>query len=363
MKKYLLLIIVSSFFAADLAAQGCVAIRSTGAVCTRQDGEHQSAKGWQLNTSYRYFKSYKHFVGTAEQHEREEQNTEVINWSHALTFSLVRHLNNRWSLSLDVPVISNKRSSLYEHGGNAGGQAARHNTNSFGLGDVRIAAYHWLLNPARSMKGNVQVGLGLKLATGDYQYQDFFIKADGSKLLGPVDQSIQLGDGGTGFTTEVSGYYNFSRTVGVYANGYYLINPREQNGVSTARGGTPSATALQYGTSTMSVPDQYMARVGANLNFNRLGISLGSRIEGIPSEDLVGGSDGFRRPGYVVSVEPGVSYNFRRATAFVTVPVAIKRDRTQSVADKLRTKATGQYAHGDAAFADYLVSVGFSVKL
>ena len=149
----------------------------------------------------------------------------------------------------------------------------------------------------------------------------------------------------------------------MYANGYYLINPREQNGVSTARGGTPSVTALQYGTSTMSVPDQYMARVGANLNFNRLGISLGSRIEGIPSEDLVGESGGFRRPGYVVSVEPGVSYNFRRATAFVTVPVAIKRDRTQSVADKLRTKATGVYAHGDAAFADYLVSVGFSVKL
>lgn len=363
MKKFLLLIIVSSIFAADAAAQGCVAIRSTGAVCTRQDAEPQSAKGWQLNTSYRYFKSYKHFVGTQEQHEREEQNTEVVNWSHAMTFSLVRNFNNRWSLSLDVPVLGNKRSSLYEHGGNAGGQSARHNTRSFGLGDVRIAAYHWLLDPAKSMKFNVQVGLGLKLATGDYQYQDFFVKADGSKVLGPVDQSIQLGDGGTGFTAEVNAFYNFSQMVGVYANGYYLLNPREQNGVSTARGGTPSATAITYGTSTMSVPDQYMVRVGANFNVQRFGISAGARVEGIPSDDLVGGSGGFRRPGYVVSIEPGVSYKFSRATAFVTVPVAIKRDRTQSVADKLRTKATGVYAHGDAAFADYLVSVGVSFKL
>lgn len=363
MKKYLLIIIISLFITAEASAQGCVAIRSTGAVCTRQDAEHQSAKGWQLNTSYRYFKSYKHFVGTAEQKEREEQNTEVVNWSHAMTFSLVRTLNNRWSLSLDVPVLYNKRSSLYEHGGNAGGQSARHNTRSFGLGDIRVAAYHWLLDPAKSMKINIQLGLGLKLATGDYQYQDFFVKSDGSKVLGPVDQSIQLGDGGTGFTTEVNAYYNFTRRAGLYANGYYLINPREQNGVSTARGGTPNATAIAYGTTTMSVPDQFMARVGANFNLNKLGLSIGGRIEGIPAEDLVGGNSGFRRPGYVVSVEPGVSYAFRKATAFVTVPVAVKRDRTQSVADKLRTSATGTYAHGDAAFADYLVSVGFSFQL
>ncbi len=363
MRKYLVVLLITSLVAVKASAQGCVAIRSTGAVCTRQDAGHDSGKGWQLNTSYRYFKSFRHFVGTEEQKQRAEQNTEVINWSHAMTFSLIRHLNNRWSLSVDVPVLSYKRSSLYEHGGNNAGPSGRHNTKSFGLGDVRVAAYHWLLDPAKSMKGNIQLGLGLKLATGDYNYQDFFVKADGSQVLGPVDQSIQLGDGGTGFTTELNAYYNFSRIVGVYGNGYYLINPREQNGTSTGRGAAPSASAITYGTSTMSVPDQFMARAGANLNFNKLGISLGGRVEGIPAKDLVGGSSGFRRPGYVVSIEPGVSYTFSKATAFVTVPVALKRNRTQSEADILRTKATGTYTHGDAAFADYLVSVGVSFKL
>lgn len=343
-------------------AQGCVAIRGTGAVCTKQDPSHVS-KGWQLNTSYRYFKSFRHFVGKEEQKERMEHNTEVINWQHTLNFTLLRQFNSRWSLGIDVPVLSNKRSSLYEHGGNSGGQAARHATSSSGIGDVRITGYRWLLDPMKSMTANVQVGLGVKLPTGNYKYKDIFVKGDASKLLGPVDQSIQLGDGGTGVTAEVNAFYNFSHTVGVYGNFYYLVNPREENGVSTARGGTPSQTAIDYKTTTMSVPDQYMLRAGGNFSFKRLTASAGMRFECIPSSDLIGGDEGFRRPGYVLSVEPGVSYSFKRFVAFATVPVAVERNRTQSHADKLRTAATGTYAHGDAAFADYAVNIGASFRL
>ena len=112
--------------------------------------------------------------------------------------------------------------------------------------------------------GNIQVGVGLKLPTGVYRYQDFFIKNDSTKLLGFVDQSIQLGDGGTGFTAEINAYYNITKELGFYGNFYYLLNPREQNGVSTARGGTVSSDALKYGTAVMSVPDQYMLRAGAS---------------------------------------------------------------------------------------------------
>jgi hypothetical protein len=362
MRKYLIAIIILSVSLTEANAQGCVAIRSTGATCTRQGADHVNTKGWQLNTSYRYFKSFRHFVGEEEQKERMENNTEVINWSNSVTFSLVRHLNSRWSLAVDVPVIMFKRSSLYEHGGNNGGADARHNTRSFGLGDIRVAAYRWLLDPVKHMKANVQVGLGLKLATGDYQYQDFFVKADGTKVLGPVDQSIQLGDGGTGFTAEANAYYNFSDKVGVYSNLYYLLNPREQNGTSTARGAAPSATALAYNTSTMSVADQFMARAGGNLNFGKFAASAGMRVEGIPAKDLVGGNGGFRRPGYVISVEPGLSYTGKKVTVFATVPWAVERNRTQSAGDKLRTQVTGVYAHGDAAFADYSINLGASFK-
>jgi hypothetical protein len=87
------------------------------------------------------------------------------------------------------------------------------------------------------------------------------------------------------------------------------------------------------------------------------------RIEGIPAEDLIGGSNGFRRPGYVLSAEPVVAYKVNRTQFYVSVPVAVVRNRTQSVPDKIRTEKTGVYAHGDAAFADYTVNVGFSVAL
>lgn len=349
------------FFVYYAVSQGCVAIRSNGNTCSMpKPGDD---KGWQFNFNNRYFKSYKHFVGTEEQKHRVEEGTEVINHAFAWDFTLTKSMNKYWSLSLAVPILSNVRSSLYEHGGNSAGEAGRHSTRSFGLGDVRFTANRWIFDPAKAHKGNIQAGLGLKLPTGDYRVHDFFIKSDGSQVLGPVDQSIQLGDGGTGFITELNGYYNFSQSVGAYANVYYLINPREQNGVSTARGGTPSNTALQYFTSTMSVPDQYMARTGVNYFLDKFTFSGGARIECIPSSDLIGGDKGFRRPGYVVSAEPVIAYQAKKINLYASVPFALKRDRTQSYSDKLRTAATGSKVQGDAAFADYTINLGFSVRL
>jgi hypothetical protein len=323
----------------------------------------ESAKEWRMGISYRYFKSFRHFVGTDEQEQRLQQHTEVINRQHAMNIELTRQFNSRWSLGIYVPVLANTRSSLYEHGGNSAGQAGRHTTQSFGLGDIRVAAYRWLLNPSKSMKGNIQAGLGIKLPTGDYRYQDYFIKSSTTQILGPVDQSIQLGDGGTGFTTELNAFYNISRHFSVYGNFYYLVNPREQNGVSTARGETASATAIQYGSAVMSVPDQFMTRFGGNYTLKHFTVSAGLRHECLPAEDLIGGSSGFRRPGYVTSLEPGITYEFKKVSAYISVPTALWRNRTQSEPDKTRTKITGVYAHGDAAFADYSINLGVTFKL
>lgn len=364
MKKSILFISVFILAQQYVKAQGCVAIRSTGAVCTRQEASLNKSGGWQLNTSYRYFKSFRHFVGTEEQKERVEKGTDVRNWQHTLNLTLVRQFNNRWSMSIDAPILYNDRSSMYEHYGNSSTNPnARRHTRAFGLGDVRVSGAYWLLDPVKHINGNIQVALGIKLPTGDYRYQDFFWKNDTTRVLGPVDQSIQLGDGGTGFTIEINGYYNFSEMLGVYGNFYYLINPREQNGVSTARGGTPSAAAVRYGTSVMSVPDQYMARAGFNVSRHAFTASAGIRMECIPSEDLIGGSSGFRRPGYVISAEPSVSYRFKKLTAFASVPVAIERNRTKSHADKLRSSAENINAHGDAAFADYSLNFGLLFRL
>lgn len=366
--KSLLIILISVFLAIQKTnAQGCVAIRSNGITCNNAKAGNE--KGWQLNFNNRYFKSYKHFVGTEEQKERVENGTEVINHSFSWDFTLVRRVNKYWSFSVNVPLLSNVRSSMYEHyGNNSTNPNARNSTRSFGIGDIRFSANRWLFDPAKSHKGNLQVGLGLKLPNGDYQYQDYFHKLTSrgtdSSVLGPVDQSIQLGDGGTGLTMELNGYYNIGPRTGFYGNVYYLINPREQNGVSTARGGANSATALQYYTSIMSVPDQFMVRGGLNYTITKkLSAAGGIRIEGIPSSDIISGDKGFRRPGYVITAEPVFSYMTKKSSFYLSFPVTLQRNRTQSYSDKLRSVATGTKVQGDAAFADYLINVGFSVHL
>ncbi len=366
MKQLIVCVLMSFLFISPVLktnAQGCVAVRSNGASCTRLHADTTGGKNWQLNMGYRYFHSFRHFVGTEEQKQRVENQTDVRNYQHAVDLTVIRNINTRWSVAVNLPLLSNRRSSMYEHyGNNSSNPNARQSTRSVGIGDLRISASHWLFDPLLSPKANIQVGLGLKLPTGDYSYQDFFVKNDSTKVLGPVDQSIQLGDGGTGISLEVNGYYIFSQIISVYGNIYYLSNPREQNGVSTARGGAVSTASIANGSSVMSVPDQFMLRGGANFMFGRFSASAGLRFEGIPVYDLIGGSNGFRRPGKILGVEPGVAWQLKRVNFFASVPVWVIRNRTQSVPDKIRTKMTGVYTQGDAAFSDYSINIGCSFK-
>lgn len=363
--KHIIATIILAAAALQSYSQGCVAIRSTGASCSIQKPGTDSGS-WVFSANYRYFRSFRHFKGKEEQKERLVQNTEVINYAHSLDLSITRRLNNRWSLSLNFPLLATSRSSLYEHGLVNGVyvKKERHSTHSYGLGDVRLAAYRWLIDPLKHTKINVQAGLGIKFATGDYNYKDYWynVGVGGAKELRTVDQSMQLGDGGTGFTTELNAYFMPSPKLNIYANTYYLINPRNVNGTRTYR---ETLSPVIANEDIMSVPDQYMARLGASYNFLRvpgLSVSGGGRIEGIPVYDLVGGSDAFRRPGYVVSVEPGVGYAGKKTTWYLNVPIALARNRTQSVTDKEMSKKTGTFRQGDAAFADYSVNVGCAVR-
>lgn len=362
MKNLLVTIAIALFISSQANAQGCVAIRSTGASCTMQTPNHDQSK-WQFNANYRYFKSFRHFKGTEEQKERLEQHTDVRNFSHALDLSIVRLLTHRLSVSVNMPLLGNRRSSLYEHGLVNGAyiKKERHSTSSYGLGDMRLSAYYWLFDPMKAMKGNIQLGAGVKFATGDYNYQDYWynVGPNGTKELRTVDQSIQLGDGGTGLTVELNTYYSFVPSLSFYANGFYLINPRDVNGTRTYRETLSPALANE---TIMSVPDQYMARAGFNYMKGRWSLTAGARVDGIPVHDLVGESDGFRRPGYVIAVEPGVNYSKGKHLFYLNVPVAVVRNRTQSVTDKEMTELTGTFRQGDAAFADYVINLGYSVK-
>ncbi|MEZ4921488.1 MAG: transporter [Saprospiraceae bacterium] len=358
MKKVLLftLICFGSLYIPRLNGQGCVAIRgnsacglSTGSTLNLNKGE------FNVQAGYRYFKSFRHFRGHEEETNRVEEGTQVINHSNFFDFGLTYGINNRLYANVLLPFVVHNRSSMYEHGGNPpNGLGERHETSSRGLADVRLGLGYWLFDPATS-SFNYSLGVGIKLPTGKYDYTDTFYNQGANKdenLEAVVDQSIQPGDGGTGITFDLQGYHPISMNFGISTSLYYLVNFQETNGVLT-----------RNGSSEFSCPDQYAARVGLFYNtMSGFNAYVGGRLEGVPASDLIGGSDGYRRPGYAVSAEPGIGFTRNRYAIFASVPLALYRNRTQSFQDKERTIETGVYRHGDAAFADYLINIGFSYR-
>ncbi|MAN88658.1 MAG: hypothetical protein CL555_18200 [Algoriphagus sp.] len=336
-------------------AQGCVAIRQFSGVGNAVgQGNFQNQGDWNISANYRYFKSFRHFRGTHEEPERIENGTQVINWSHGMDLTVSYSFTSRIYALASIPFAYNERSSLYEHG-----RTERHTTYSSGLGDIRIGAGYWLFPESEKRKGNMAVGLGIKIPSGNFRAEDTFynVGVGGQPEIRPVDQSIQLGDGGFGFNVDFQGIWSINSSLFAYYSGFYLFNPKNTNGTKTFRS--------RESEFIMSVPDQYALRGGAFYSMKQihgLGFLLGGRIEGIPVSDLLGESDGFRRPGYVISVEPGASYMLKNLTGTLTVPLALVRNRTRSLTDIVDSTPENK-RHGDAAFADYVINFSLAWRI
>lgn len=297
-----------------------------------------SPRRWTISADYRYLHSHRHFVGTEEQHERAEQRTEVNNIAHLLNLSATYEVNSRFNLSVTVPLFFAKRYNQ---------RTPDQVTHANGIGDMTVVGRMWLLKPPAESRQNISFGFGLKLPTGRSGVVDT-VNTPTGPVKRVVDQSIQPGDGGYGMVLDFQSYKAIKSTV-LYASGLYLVNPRNTNGVRTGRSRASEAI--------MSVADQYVYRAGAVFPFPKTRSfvwSMGVRGEGVPSTDLIGKSDGFRRPGYAIALEPGLIYMKGKDSWSFSVPVPVRRNRTRSVADVRENR------HGDAAFADYLILVSYS---
>ncbi|MEP7321930.1 MAG: hypothetical protein ABI761_08420 [Saprospiraceae bacterium] len=357
MKTKLLLsvtFLLSLIVQVKISGQGCIAVRhmscATGGI---NNTSTALIKGEiQFTTGYRYLHSYKHFVGTEEQTQRVAEGTQVINNSHSFDFGLSYALSNRLSVAINLPYNDNSRSSLYEHYGNgieANPDHLRFSTYSKGLGDLRLSATYWMLDPIKHMNGNFALSLGVKAPTGNANVKDDFHRIDKNKKEyiqnKTVDQSIQLGDGSWGANVEIQGYQALIKNTALYFNGFYLFSPANINPLTN-----------------LSVPDQYAGRLGLNYSLlpkQGIAVSFGGRMEGLPAIDLIGKSEGSRRPGYIISVEPGIYWQTGHHTFALNVPIAVERNRIKSwpdLQDPLGLK------HGDAAFADYLISATYSYR-
>lgn len=295
---------------------------------------------WVITIGYRYQPSSRHFVGTVEQKQREINHNQIQNIYHLWDISIERQLTPRFAATASVPILSAYRNQLYAPIG-------QFRVNS--VGDVTLGGRAWILRPPTESGGNISVGMSLKLPTGRYNATGSARNARGETIVATADQSIQAGDGGTGFTVETQAYRPIPFRSMLYFSGSYLFNPRDTNGVNTFR--------TRPGETVFSVSDQYLVRGGISRPIPKvrgLVATFGGRWEGVPVRDLIGSSNGFRRPGYAISADPGFLYTRWGYVFSCNVPFALERNRRRSVSDI----ANG--IHGDAAFADYMVVIGFS---
>jgi hypothetical protein len=296
-------------------------------------GDHYNylEKGdWQAQLAYRWLRSDRHYLGDDEQEHREAEASSVVNNVHTFDLTATYAFNKRFSLSLTLPFVTAHRSSLYEHD-----RTNRYTMSSGGLGDLRLVGNYWLLDPEKHGKGNIAVGLGFKAPTGDYKDADIKYRPTGP-ALDYVDNSIQPGDGGWGILLEFQAFQKlFDRTF-AYATATYLLTPEGQNSIGN------------------SIWDAYVARVGLQYAIwpeQGLALSLGGRVEGVPAHDWIGDTEGRRRPGYAVSIEPGVSWSYKKVSVNVTAPVALYRNRLDYLGRP-----------GDAAFADYIITSSITYR-
>jgi hypothetical protein len=325
-------------------AQGCILARSPeqGGLPTGQGGVLEPGH-FQLTVGERHQFSYQHYVGDAYQEYRAQEQTQVENRINLLTTDLTYQWTPRISFELDMPWLFASRKT----------QDSPIKYASSGLGDTIVGANVWIRNPEHAAHNNLSVGLGLLAPSGNDDVQNTVTETNPTtglpvEVTAPVDYSIQPGNGGWGMVTQWSGYQILNKSLILYSDGDYIATQGGTNGVP--RGATLSPTTPL--DNFVSISDQYLLEAGVDfpiLPEHGLSGTVGPRDEGVPAKNLFPNSnDGFRRPGYAVTLGPGVEYVHGANLLTAGVFKAIHRDRTVSYPDSVYG------THGDAAFAQYV---------
>jgi hypothetical protein len=214
-----------------------------------------------------------------------------------------------------------------------------------GLGDVSLLAEYWLSNPAVPSRVTGSVGLGFKAPTGNDNVQGTFLLEDGEEIQAPVDESAQLGTGGWEILLRAQGTAQIGGPFLAYASGYYGLTFEDHTDVT-------NHGALR------AVPDTYSGRLGAAYLLPKLEgfvVSLGGRINGVTVRDIIGGGDPYwRRPGYVIYAEPGLTWTLGASMASLSVPVRLYANKLDSLLDRSRGEKVG------ASFAPYLLLASYA---
>jgi len=333
--------------ASDALAQGCILLRQTSPMFGTTGTLDQDVGTWNLTFTGRNSTADIHYNGTERQRQRETEQTYVVNRQNSLTTTVSYQATPRVSVNVGIPFVE---ASWGIPSPRAGGPGTRANENARGIGDITTLARMSLLSPSTHRSWNISVGGGVKFPTGDNGATDVFPDGNGNNNLERyVDISVNPGDGGWGLISDLQAYKMMGRFV-AFGSGTWLLNPR--NTGAPSRGNVATTTSP---TNVNTVSDQFIFRAGTSVSVTRrVSASLAWRMEGVPRYDLIGRSEGFRRPGVEMYWEPGITVMSGRHAISLNVPIGYYFNRFRNPNTATR---------GDSTFPEYVAIATYSMRL
>jgi hypothetical protein len=291
-------------------AQGCMPLRFTSPSLGGQTTSFLRPHEWQVGIGIRRVATQRCYVGSEANEAKSPGGEPLRIHLNSLNLSAAYGLSERTSLTLAVPMSSSSSSNIHPDG-------ARHTTSATGIGDLSLTAGYWIAQPTQHPFTNAQVSLGVKTPTGSVHQTDEAFAANGSVSQQPVTQTVQPGDGGFAVLLQMQAFQRLAPRLSLYQVGAYSASLEEHTDVVDPPAGVE-----------WSVPDVYTGRLGlawAAVPSHGLSFSLGGRIDGTTSADLIGGHDDYqRKAGYTMYVDPGLSWVTGVNQFTLSVPV---RDR------------------------------------
>jgi hypothetical protein len=249
-------------------------------------------------------------------------------------------INKRLSVIGTVPIVFNRFSMLFPPLGVGRGTHRGWDIN--GLSDISIYGQGLLLNPDDHPFENATIGIGIKCPSGRWEVNRDLPAETGQNVQprSAYPPAMLPGDGGVGMLFGYNAFKilrkpNLVRGVTLYSSGIYLSNVRDTNGTPSMIQslGVPLSPVFQNRL-TNSVADTYSLQAGMAtplpytwdkkyLRGLRFRASLG--FEGLKSRDIFGASNGFRQPGYALSIAPGFTYSYGRHMFILETPIVFNR--------------------------------------
>jgi hypothetical protein len=324
-------------------AQGCMPLRFTSPNLGGQTTSFLRPHEWQVGVGLRRVATHRFYVGS-EQAEASAPGGQPLRLRlNSLNLSAAYGLSERTSLTLAVPMSASSSSNFHPDG-------ERHTTSANGIGDISLTAGYWLAQPTRHPFTNAQVSLGVKAPTGSVHRTDEAFAPDGSSSQKPVVQTLQPGDGGFSVLLQLQAFQRLAPRLSLYQVGSYSASLKKHTDVLDPAAGTE-----------LAVPDLYTGRLGlawAALPDNGLSLSLGGRIDGTTTADLIGGHDDYaRKAGYTMYVDPGLSWVTGANQFTLSVPVRVRHNYLPM------TLSSGTVRKGGGGVNDFVIYFDFSRRL